>query len=240
SVTSLGIVSGNRQWQVSITPDASLFSNQPAGLGGSIAAEVGFSVTGTTFVSGTKNAASWPFDNPGNNPFTSTVTNGISLNGNTLFASLGSTFFTSATPVTLLTLVTQGTGPTTVAWGGQTLLTGTPQEYVGGRLAQGGQNFNNITGSISSTIPCDLNGDGRVDGADVGLLFNSWGNVAPGTAADKDNSGVVDGADLAAIFNNWTGDVGPTAAVPEPCALGSLVFLAAILGAARNRSRVVT
>ena len=80
--------------------------------------------------------------------------------------------------------------------------------------------------------PCDLNGDGSVDGADVGLLYNSWGAVAPGTPADKDGSGVVDGADLAAIFNNWTGDSAPTASVPEPVGLGGIfgTLLMSVLG----------
>lgn len=239
SVTSLGINGGNREWRVSITPDASLFTVKPAGLGGSVAAEIGFNVigAGTSFVSGTKNAVAWPFNNPGNNPFTGTVTNGIVVNGSTLFASLGSEFFTSGAPVVFLTLVTQGSGPTIVTWGGHTLLPSTPQQYSGGRLAQGGQNFNSILGSITSGSPCDLNADGRVDGADVGAMYSSWGTVPSGALvlADKNRDGVVDGADLGAIYSNWTGDAGPTASVPEPCMLGSLSFYTAILLAVRSR-----
>jgi len=235
TVTSLGTNGGgNRMWRVDVTPDAALFTNTINGLGGSIAAEIGFNITGSTFLSAAKNATAWPFDNPGNNPFTGTVTNGVVTTANNVFAALGSTFFTSNTPVKLLDIVTQGSGPTTVTWGGQTLLPGSPHQYVGGRLAQGGQNFNSVTGSRSTSNPCDLNVDGRVDGADVGVLFNAWGPAA-GNPADKDGSGTVDGADLAAIYNNWTGDA--TATVPEPTSLTGAALCAAILLTTGRRTR---
>ncbi|MDA1177740.1 MAG: hypothetical protein O2931_02975 [Planctomycetota bacterium] len=75
---------------------------------------------------------------------------------------------------------------------------------------------------------CDLNGDSRVDGADVGLLYANWGVVAAGNIADKDNSGTVDGADLARLFNAWTGDAAPNS-VPEPSS-GLLLVLASWIG----------
>jgi len=48
----------------------------------------------------------------------------------------------------------------------------------------------------------DLNGDGVVDGADLGILLNSWGSCV-GCAADLNGDGVVDGADLGILLNNW-------------------------------------
>jgi choice-of-anchor B domain-containing protein len=48
--------------------------------------------------------------------------------------------------------------------------------------------------------PADLNGDGAVDGADLGILLGNWGN--PG-AADLDGNGTVDGADLGALVADW-------------------------------------
>lgn len=99
---------------------------------------------------------------------------------------------------------------------------------------------NNTSGTSIDLIvssPCDLNADGRIDGADVGTLYSSWGVVPPGTLADKNHDGVVDGADLGAIFNNWTGDTEPTASVPEPAMLGALSLSTAILLALRNRNR---
>lgn len=47
----------------------------------------------------------------------------------------------------------------------------------------------------------DLNGDGKVDGADLGLVLSAWG----GTAADLDGDGVTNGADLGILLAEWTG-----------------------------------
>jgi len=48
----------------------------------------------------------------------------------------------------------------------------------------------------------DLNGDGVVDGADLGILLNAWGTDDP--TADLDENGVVDGADLGLLLNAWS------------------------------------
>ena len=49
--------------------------------------------------------------------------------------------------------------------------------------------------------PADLNGDGIVDGADLGLLLIGWGTTGPG---DINGDGVVDGADLGLMLIGWT------------------------------------
>ena len=49
-------------------------------------------------------------------------------------------------------------------------------------------------------VPGDLNGDGRVDGLDLGVLLSQWGGPGP---ADFDGNGIVDGIDLGAILSNW-------------------------------------
>ena len=51
-------------------------------------------------------------------------------------------------------------------------------------------------------VPGDIDGDGDVDGADLGLLLAAWG--AAGGAADLDGNGVVDGGDLGVLLANWT------------------------------------
>ncbi|HMN95823.1 MAG TPA: hypothetical protein PKC43_11930 [Phycisphaerales bacterium] len=50
-------------------------------------------------------------------------------------------------------------------------------------------------------VPCvgDLNGDGVVDGADLGLLAGGWGTAA----GDLNGDGIVDGADLGILLGNW-------------------------------------
>jgi hypothetical protein len=49
-------------------------------------------------------------------------------------------------------------------------------------------------------VPGDLNGDGRVDGLDLGSLLAAWGTAGP---ADLDGDGSVDGADLGILLSNW-------------------------------------
>lgn len=49
--------------------------------------------------------------------------------------------------------------------------------------------------------PCDLDGSGAVDGADLGALLAAWGTPSP--TADLDNDGTVDGADLSALLAAW-------------------------------------
>jgi len=49
--------------------------------------------------------------------------------------------------------------------------------------------------------PEDLNGDGVVDGGDLGLLLANWGSWGVG---DLDGNGVVDGADLGTLLSAWS------------------------------------
>lgn len=53
--------------------------------------------------------------------------------------------------------------------------------------------------------PCpDLDGDGFVNGADLGILLGAWG-PCDGCPPDLDGDGVVDGADLGTLLGSWTG-----------------------------------
>jgi hypothetical protein len=58
--------------------------------------------------------------------------------------------------------------------------------------------------SCSSTPTADLNADGFVNGADLGILLASWGACA-NCDADLDGSGAVDAADLAVLLAAWNG-----------------------------------
>jgi hypothetical protein len=60
--------------------------------------------------------------------------------------------------------------------------------------------------AVASTTPAsaaDLNHDGVVDGADLGLLLAGWGPADPSSGADLDGSGTVDGADLGLLLAAW-------------------------------------
>ena len=48
----------------------------------------------------------------------------------------------------------------------------------------------------------DLNADGIVDGADVGILLGAWGTSGPG---DLNEDGMVNGADLGLMLASWAG-----------------------------------
>lgn len=49
-------------------------------------------------------------------------------------------------------------------------------------------------------VPADLNCDGVVDGADLGILLGAWGTSGPG---DLNDDGLVDGADLGILLGAW-------------------------------------
>jgi hypothetical protein len=48
----------------------------------------------------------------------------------------------------------------------------------------------------------DLNGDGIVNGLDLGLMLSAWG--ASGGPADLNNDGIVNGLDLGILLSNWS------------------------------------
>ncbi|MFG0274995.1 MAG: hypothetical protein ACF8QF_08055, partial [Phycisphaerales bacterium] len=60
-----------------------------------------------------------------------------------------------------------------------------------------------VAAPAGEPIPGDLNGDGRVDGSDLGTLLGVWGSADLG--ADLNADGVVDGSDLGILLGLWTG-----------------------------------
>jgi len=88
-------------------------------------------------------------------------------------------------------------GPTDLAVEGDRL--------VVGRLAEG-ISVHDVSGCPQDSAPVlgDLNGDGMVGGADLGLLLGAWGPCR-GCPADFDGDGDVDGADLGLLLGAWTG-----------------------------------
>ncbi len=63
-----------------------------------------------------------------------------------------------------------------------------------------------ISGPVDCGTPLmgDLNHDGKVDGADLGIMLASWGVATAGsTPADINVDGKVDGVDLGTLLGNW-------------------------------------
>jgi hypothetical protein len=48
--------------------------------------------------------------------------------------------------------------------------------------------------------PSDLNGDGRVNGADLGILLGGWNSAGP---TDLNRDGTTNGADLGILLGSW-------------------------------------
>jgi len=63
------------------------------------------------------------------------------------------------------------------------------------------ENLDHGTVFVSLVEPADLNGDGIVDGADLGALLGAWGSTDP--SADLNGDGIVDGADLGSLLGAW-------------------------------------
>ena len=57
--------------------------------------------------------------------------------------------------------------------------------------------------ALTPPLVGDLDGDGHVNGSDLGLLLGAWGTK--GGPADLNGDGIVDGADLGVQLGNWTG-----------------------------------
>ncbi len=61
--------------------------------------------------------------------------------------------------------------------------------------------LNLVLEPASNGNPCDFNGDGSVDGADLSQLLGRWGTED--AEVDLDGNGFIDGADLAALLGCW-------------------------------------
>lgn len=88
----------------------------------------------------------------------------------------------------------------------------------------------------NATIPEDLNGDGFVDGLDLGILLGSWGINTTPDMGELDGIPPVDGLDLGILLAAWNPPPAlASTAVPEPSALFIMLTLIAGLGTKRNR-----
>lgn len=205
-VTYEGVnLAGNHTWAARIAPDEDLFYDTSSGYGGSMAIELAFSVVGSEFVSITKDAVNYDFDNPGFNPFTvPEFTEGIWVSNDSTqaFASLGSrVFFPSDTsPHDALFFETLGSETTTLLYG--TAASG--DDELGTLIAQRGLVFSALAAPIS-----------------LQALSPPPGNPAI-AAVEIDTN----------LFFGYTGSV---MSVPEPSSIAALLGLATMALAIRSR-----
>lgn len=67
--------------------------------------------------------------------------------------------------------------------------------------------WSGISATTMPTLAWDLNGDGRTNGIDLGILLSQWGDCASvpgGCQSDFDQDGDVDGEDLGRMLGNWS------------------------------------
>jgi hypothetical protein len=72
--------------------------------------------------------------------------------------------------------------------------------YSTGGFGSGTLTITPGTGACGTPCPWDIDGNGIVNGADLGQLLANWGNAGTG---DFDGNGIVNGADLGALLSNW-------------------------------------
>jgi hypothetical protein len=157
-VTPLGSTpSGNRLWNFQVVPDFLLAP--PSGT--PLAVELAFAIDHTDLVDVDVNVAVWDNANPGNNPFTNTVTNGlwVDLIGDRTFGAFGSINITEPGPVDLFLIETDDFGLTTLRYG--VAASGDPVR--GARIAQlditspfFSRNFDGHTGTVTVPEPTCL------------------------------------------------------------------------------------
>lgn len=63
--------------------------------------------------------------------------------------------------------------------------------------------FISIVPTVPLVCPADIDGDGLVNGSDIGALLGLWGPVGGGTIADLNDDGTVNGVDLALLLADW-------------------------------------
>ncbi len=72
-----------------------------------------------------------------------------------------------------------------------------PDPQIAGKWTDNGGNT--VEDQCAADCPGDLNGDGAVNGGDLGLLLAAWG----GPDADINGDGVTDGGDLGLLLSYW-------------------------------------
>lgn len=246
-VVNNGLNGGNREWLVQVAPDSVLYG----GGHNILAINAAFELEFGQLVSATKNSPQWQWDLPrDHSPFTLTSGDGIDANlaNDTVYAPLGSDPYLSNNFITAFTIVTQGSGPVAMRWGGHEVEAGSGPDVTGSVIVQSNQFFTGYRGSAAfGLIPGDTNFDGMVNKVDLTNFAQSWQEFGGWSNGDFDGNAFIDVRDLLLMSNNWFAGVPgasfdeaaqseglPAPSVPEPAALGLLAGIAPLLGRRRR------
>jgi len=111
---------------------------------------------------------------------------GCTVTGNTAMLSYGGVGITDA-----------GLTASSVTMQGTQVCTNTPRPNVGGGR------WTDLGNNTVCDCTADLNLDGVVNGADMGLMLSSWGSCGTSCPYDLDGNGVINGADLGLLLSAW-------------------------------------
>ncbi len=205
---------GNQAWQVLLRPD----------IASAAAVEIGLQFSGGSILSIAPNSEVFDDLNPGENPFTGTVTQGVSIHDNlgtadAAFASLGGVVPTTADTL-VLTLVTDHIGVMTL--GGQNH----NGFFTGARVVQNNLKTDGLTASLQVTgLEADFNSNGKADGTDF-LIWQRRLGLGPSAShgdGDANADGRVNAADLAIWRGQYGSPLGAAITIPEVSTLTLLM-----------------
>lgn len=143
--------------------------------------------------------ARWYSNNLGNNPGQDSMTVAISNDGGSSWVLLENVTENASVWVRKSFLVSAFVAPTATM-----RIRFAASDVNGASLVEAGVDDVRLVRYVCEAgkeIPGDLNGDGMVDGSDLGILLGAWGSS--GGPADIDGNGTVDGADLGVLLGNW-------------------------------------
>lgn len=220
----------NPLWNVMLSPDSA----------SSVGTAIGMEFVGGEIVSITPNVSIFEDMLPSQNPFTQSITKGVSIHNvnssnDGAFAGLGSVVLPDTNDVLVLTVETDALG--TLSLGGQDH----NGEFIGARVAQQGVNYDELTASL--TVSADFNANGLIEANDFLIWQRGFGltKQTDNSHGDADGNGIVDDTDLA-IWQLQHAQGASTAisisTVPEPTSAAiSVALLGASLVCRRLRRR---
>jgi hypothetical protein len=243
-VTNGGTNGANLLWNVEVQPDVATFVANT-----SVAVELDLDFS-QDIIGATLNDLFWNLAgaNPGNNPFTGTVTNGVTVDtvNDTVFIAAGSELFATADWTKLATIETNSPVDNTFAgtlhWGGRTVTpAGGGPSYTSSLIAQNGDNNFGITQfAVSGDYDNSTANNNLVAQGDLDRVLLQWGAASGAAAAAWVNQRPTDAGvsqnELDLVLLNWGNSqnapgagAGGGSVVPEPASL-SLVGIAVLAG----------